>query len=179
MGRGHALHPWVGPEALRVQSFEAAGRQEQAGGQLACCTHPATAAGPGLDGSGAEVLVGVGSQGLESWQHKVRARGCVHGLARTRARCRSAAAARCAAAAPQHGARIGASPCAPWLRLPLAPLCSNHTKQTASPRDHDQGEGFRVVRAADPPGFELMLLVPGLLLHEVSVSAWDEGQCWC
>jgi len=40
---------------------------------------------------------------------------------------------------------------------------------------HAQGDGWRVLRAADPPGFEVLMLLPGYQLHEVAITAWDEG----
>jgi hypothetical protein len=38
-----------------------------------------------------------------------------------------------------------------------------------------RGAGYHVLRAEDPPGYELLCLVPGYMLHEVKVGGVGQG----
>jgi histidinol-phosphate/aromatic aminotransferase/cobyric acid decarboxylase-like protein len=40
-----------------------------------------------------------------------------------------------------------------------------------------QGEGYRVIRAANPPGYEVLMMVPGYTLNEMSIRAF-QGRLW-
>ncbi len=33
-----------------------------------------------------------------------------------------------------------------------------------------------MLRADDPPGFEILCLMPGFMIDEVSIKAWDDGR---
>jgi hypothetical protein len=83
-----------------------------------------------------------------------------------------------AGAGPSLHARLAAGRAN--LRPPPRPQVPGHEPVAANSGGHGgasvRGAGYHVLRAEDPPGYELLCLVPGYMLHEVKVGRGARGR---